>query len=113
MAELPRIISVDDHVVEPPDVFTGRLPKKYADRGPRLVRKRGTAQMPSPEVVVIVEDESPNARWSDVWVYEDLQWPMFAGHAQARLVDMSLEPRTLVTYDEFAPGCYQKGPRLK
>jgi len=110
--ELPRIISGDDHVVEPPEIFVDRLPKKYVDRGPRLVRKRGVAHMPAPEVVVIVEDDGPDARWSDVWVYEDLQWPMFAGHAQARLVDMSLEPRTLVTYDDFAPGCFRKTPRL-
>jgi len=31
------LISVDDHVVEPPDVFEGRLPAKYADRAPRVV----------------------------------------------------------------------------
>jgi len=38
MAELPWIISVDDHVVEPPNVWMDRLPKKYADVGPRIVR---------------------------------------------------------------------------
>jgi len=112
MVELPRIISGDDHVVEPPEVFVDRLPKRFVESGPRLVRKRGVAQMPSPEVVVIVEDDGPEARWSDVWLYEDLQWPMFAGHAQARLHDMSLEPRTLVTYDDFEPGCFRKTPRL-
>src|SRR3954452_20619839 len=31
------IISVDDHVVEPPDVFEGRLPKQFVERGPRIV----------------------------------------------------------------------------
>ncbi|MDQ1476214.1 MAG: hypothetical protein QOE62_1443, partial [Actinomycetota bacterium] len=31
------VISVDDHVVEPPDAFTGRFPKKYADDEPRVV----------------------------------------------------------------------------
>ena len=31
---IPRIISADDHVVEPPDVFTSRLPAKYRDAGP-------------------------------------------------------------------------------
>ena len=31
------VISVDDHVVEPPDAFTGRFPKKYADEEPRVV----------------------------------------------------------------------------
>src|SRR4051794_41879096 len=31
------VISVDDHVVEPPDAFTGRFPKQYADDEPRVV----------------------------------------------------------------------------
>ena len=38
MAELPLIISVDDHVVEPPGVWQDRLPSKYKDVGPRIVR---------------------------------------------------------------------------
>jgi hypothetical protein len=29
MAELPRIISVDDHIVEPKDLWTNRLPPRY------------------------------------------------------------------------------------
>jgi predicted TIM-barrel fold metal-dependent hydrolase len=35
------IISVDDHLVEPPDLFTKRLPKKYLDRAPRVVEEEG------------------------------------------------------------------------
>lgn len=31
------IISVDDHLMEPPDTFAGRLPAKFADRTPRVV----------------------------------------------------------------------------
>ena len=38
------IISVDDHVVEPPNVWQDRLPSKYAEVGPRIVRA------PMPEV---------------------------------------------------------------
>ena len=38
--EIPRIISVDDHVVEPPELWTERLPAKYRDRGPRVVREK-------------------------------------------------------------------------
>ena len=38
MADMPWIISVDDHVVEPPNVWMDRLPKKYHDVGPRIVR---------------------------------------------------------------------------
>ena len=38
MAEIPRIISVDDHVVEPPTLWTDRLPNKYKNIGPRVER---------------------------------------------------------------------------
>ena len=31
------VISVDDHIVEPPDMFEGRLPTKFADRAPKVV----------------------------------------------------------------------------
>jgi predicted TIM-barrel fold metal-dependent hydrolase len=31
------VISVDDHLVEPPDMFEGRLPAKLQDRAPRIV----------------------------------------------------------------------------
>ena len=40
MPTIPRIISVDDHVVEPPTLWSDRLPRKYRDRGPRIVRDR-------------------------------------------------------------------------
>ena len=43
------LVSVDDHVVEPPHLFEGRLPAKYADLAPKFItRDDGT----------------------DVWVYE-------------------------------------------
>ena len=45
MSELPKIISVDDHVVEPPHVWETWLPAKYRDRGPagRAARHRRDA----------------------------------------------------------------------
>src|SRR5262249_48380409 len=33
------LVSVDEHVIEPPDRFEGRLPKKHADRAPRVIRR--------------------------------------------------------------------------
>jgi hypothetical protein len=32
------LISVDDHVIEPPSVWLERLPKKYRDRAPRMAK---------------------------------------------------------------------------
>lgn len=34
------LVSVDDHVIEPPTVFQNHLPKRWADRAPRLVYDR-------------------------------------------------------------------------
>jgi len=39
------IISVDDHLVEPPDMFEGRLPDHLADHGPRVVEDRHGRQL--------------------------------------------------------------------
>lgn len=38
------IISVDDHLVEPPNTFEGRLAGKFADRAPRIVEHDDGAQ---------------------------------------------------------------------
>ena len=37
LEDFPKIISVDDHVVEPAHVWQDRLPEKYKDVGPRIV----------------------------------------------------------------------------
>ena len=33
------LISVDDHVIEPPDMWKGRVPRKYADQVPKLIKQ--------------------------------------------------------------------------
>lgn len=33
------LISVEDHIIEPPDLFAGRLPAKYAADAPRLMHR--------------------------------------------------------------------------
>jgi len=35
---VPWIVSVDDHVIEPPDFFDGRLPAKFDEDRPEVVR---------------------------------------------------------------------------
>jgi hypothetical protein len=36
MERIPPIIDVDAHLVEPPDIWTSRLPARYRDVGPRV-----------------------------------------------------------------------------
>lgn len=35
---IPKLISADSHVVEPPDLWTARMPAKYGDRTPHQIR---------------------------------------------------------------------------
>src|ERR1035437_1922034 len=39
------VISVDDHLVEPPDMFEGRLPDRFADLAPRIVENEHGHQL--------------------------------------------------------------------
>src|SRR6202042_2448835 len=32
------IVSIDDHLIEPPDMFDNHVPAKYADQAPKLIR---------------------------------------------------------------------------
>jgi predicted TIM-barrel fold metal-dependent hydrolase len=105
--DIPRIISVDDHVVEPPTVWSDRLPAKYLDRGPRLVRRHGRMAYTGGGLKF---DEDPAAPPVDLWMYDDLVSPMPRGMAQVGYLD---EPSaSSVTYDDIVPGCWQQGPRL-
>ena len=75
MAELPRIISVDDHVVEPPELWQSRLPARFRDRGPRIERKKLLRSAGGTGGANMGFVEDPAGQWCDVWLYDDLFYP--------------------------------------
>jgi predicted TIM-barrel fold metal-dependent hydrolase len=85
------LISVDDHIVEPPDMFKNHLSAKYQDEAPRLVH---------------------NADGSDTWQFRDIVIPNVALNAVAGRPkeEYGLEPQGL---DEIRPGCYKVDERVK
>ncbi len=84
------VISVDDHLIEPPDLFEGRLPSRLAERAPR-----------------VVED----ADGRQAWVYEGRTYPNVGLNAVAgRPRDSwSMDP---ARFDEMRPGCYEIEARV-
>jgi predicted TIM-barrel fold metal-dependent hydrolase len=86
-----KIISVDDHLIEHPRVWTDRLPESLQERGPR-----------------IVEDEAGH----HVWAYDGAIYPQIALNAVAGKdpKDYGMEP---VRYDDMIPGCYDPVQRVK
>jgi hypothetical protein len=45
MASTPiRIISADSHMMEPPDLWTERLDRKWGDRAPKVIKSEAKGQ---------------------------------------------------------------------
>jgi len=85
------LVSVDDHVVEPPDMFKNHLPDKWKDLAPKSVKR---------------------ADGTDVWVYEGSEIPNIGLNAVAGRPpeDYNVDP---TRYEEIRAGCYDIGERVK
>ncbi len=84
------VISVDDHLVEPPHLFDGRLPATLADRAPKVIE--GDAG-------------------KEIWEFEGEQFTQVGMNAMAgrRRETMRYEPSR---FDEMRPGCYDIEARI-
>src|SRR3954466_7355422 len=85
------LVSVDDHVVEPPDMFEAHLPDKWRDVAPRMItRDDGT----------------------DVWLYAGKEIVNIGlnGVAGRRPDEYGMEPTSL---NEMRPGCYDIHERVR
>lgn len=85
------LISVDDHLVEPPDLFDHHLPARFRDRAPRVVHTEAG---------------------DDVWVFGDTVIPNVGLNAVAGRPkdEYGVEP---TAWDEMRPGCYDVHERVK
>ncbi|MGO9456807.1 MAG: amidohydrolase family protein, partial [Acidimicrobiales bacterium] len=85
------MVSVDDHVIEPPDMFEGRLPAKYQDKAPKLVRR---------------------ADGTDFWHYDGSEIPNVGLNAVVGRPpeEYGIEPSSL---DEMRRGCFDVHERVR
>ena len=107
MADIPRILSVDDHVVEPPDLWTSRLPAKYQDRCPRVERDSAVFNFEGGEFTY--QKGVPGGAECDWWLYDDLVYPFPKLSAASGFETLDVEP---VTFDQIRPGGWKQGDRL-
>ena len=118
---IPKIISVDDHVVEPSHVWQTWLPEKYREKGPRIERKRWGSFSLKPGAKY-TNTEDPEGMWGDAWIFEDR---LIYVHKRFVAIPLDATPdgditkfdRTkmvmeALTYDEMRPGCYDRDARM-
>jgi len=110
--EIPLLISVDDHVVEPPHLFERWLPAKFRSHPdvPRVERRglRSMKYLGGTKYDFQWDDDAPKA---DCWLYEDLIAP-HKRHVAAVGFDRDEMTASPITYDEMRPGCYDPKARL-
>ncbi len=106
----PKIVSVDDHVVEPPHVWEQWLPAKHRERAPR-VERRGIGQMRHIGGGTYEQTFDPDGPQTDCWIYEDLVY-IHKRHVAAVGFDRDDMTMSPITYDEMRPGCYEPKARV-
>jgi len=123
MNELPKIISVDDHVVEPPHVWQTWLPEKWRERGPRVEDKRWGDFTKKPGARYEMT-EDPDGEWGSAWYYDGkliyvhkkfVAIPQAATAEENGRIDFDRSQMTMtaVTYDNMRPGCWDRDERIK
>jgi predicted TIM-barrel fold metal-dependent hydrolase len=85
------LISVDDHVIEPPNMFDAHIPERYRDRAPHVVKQ-------------------PDG--GDLWAFEDGYAPNVGLNAVAGCPpdEYGLDP---TEYTQMRPGCYDVHERVR
>ena len=85
------VISVDDHLIEPPDLFEGRLPAALAAGAPRVVEQDDGTQS---------------------WIFEGNHYPNVGLNAVVGRprAEWSMEP---ARFDEMRPGCFDIEARIQ
>jgi predicted TIM-barrel fold metal-dependent hydrolase len=107
---LPKIISVDDHIVEPAHLWDTWLPARFKDRGPKAER-RGIGEMEHIGGGAYRQTFDPDGPQADCWVYEDLVY-INKRHVAAVGFDRDDMTMSPITYDEMRPGCYEPKARI-
>lgn len=110
MARIPNLVDVDAHVVEPPDVWTSRLPARFRDEGPRVeMLPAGVPKLVGASYVEQPGTEGPPVAW---WRYEDMFVSVKRTIAAAGYGADEVELKS-ISYDDMRPGCWQVGARLE
>ncbi|HQV58433.1 MAG TPA: amidohydrolase, partial [Ilumatobacteraceae bacterium] len=108
--QLPWVISVDDHVIEPAHVWQRWLPAKFRDRGPRIEQDTCATRLSTVGLTATYEKggDGPVVDW---WVFEDIirPLPLVAACAGFSRQELTLAP---VPFSAIRPGCYDPKARL-
>jgi predicted TIM-barrel fold metal-dependent hydrolase len=108
-----HLISVDDHLIEPPEVWTSRLPKKFLEQGPRIVEMDMSENVGDEALsaALLSHSNKTEKRLAEVWSYEGRIYPNIGLNAVAgkKPQEYGMDP---TRYSDMLPGCYDAKARV-
>lgn len=110
LERIPWIVDLDAHLVEPPDVWSSRLPARYREIGPHVkYLPAGNPKLDGSMYIEAPGTDGPPVAW---WFYEDKPYSV------KRLIAAAGYPAdevtlTSINFDEMRPGCWQPNERLR
>src|SRR4051794_17818787 len=107
--ELPLIISVDDHILEPRTLWQEQLPARMRDKGPKVVRERLSLHFSGGHYGFT--RDAPDGTWCDLWLYDDLVLPTGLLHAAAGIPKEDQQNIPAI-YEDFREATYDQKARL-
>ena len=107
----PWIISVDDHVTEPPDLWTSRLPSRLRERGPHV--RRGRVKTSPDTLRGKTQYEAADGKIGDYWVFDGEPVGVLTPITHAVGFEGKKIEHTPLTYDEIHPGAWKQAVRLQ
>jgi predicted TIM-barrel fold metal-dependent hydrolase len=108
-SELPWMISVDDHILEPRDLWQREMPASMRDRSPKVSRERARLSFIGGKMSL--ERGVEDGHWCDIWTFDDLVMPTGLLHAPAGLTPEEQENIPAI-YEDFRPGTWDQKARL-
>jgi predicted TIM-barrel fold metal-dependent hydrolase len=105
---LPWIISVDDHVIEPPDIWETWMPSKFGDRIPKVQRLPWEWGSGFPGQRVRAANSGPE---TDFWSFGEFRVALLNIEAAAGFGPEELDNRP-IGYEDIRPGCWKVKDRL-
>jgi predicted TIM-barrel fold metal-dependent hydrolase len=103
------IISVDDHLVEPPHMFEGRLPAGLQDLAPRVIDVEAGKPVPRGEDLPPLVPE----RGGQAWQFDERLFVQVGMNAVAGHTDRDKVRNEPATFDQMRPGCYDVDARVR
>jgi predicted TIM-barrel fold metal-dependent hydrolase len=113
--DIPLIVSVDDHVIEPAHVWTRWAAARFRDEVPRVERHRvGELRFVGGATGFDFDLDPPVGTGvvADVWRYEGRAFPHKRPTAAAGIPRDHVTLHS-ITYDEMRPGCFDPKARLQ